>query len=68
MTITGMIVDGMCGASHPKLGDMHKEVKRRLATVLVLASRGGGKYGFVSEGKVIDQDLPALQKAVGESE
>lgn len=65
MTMTGMIIDGMCGASHPNLGDMHKEAKRTDRDCTRV--RAGGKYGFVSEGKVINQDPPALQKAVGES-
>ena len=41
---------------------MHKEAKMTDRDCTRACVKGGGKYGFVSEGKVINQDLPALQK------
>ena len=46
---------------------MHKEAKMTDRDCTRACVKGGGKYGFVSEGKVINKDLPAFQKAVGES-
>ena len=70
MTMTGMISDSMCGASHAKMMAMHKDAKMTDRDCTLACVKGGGKYVFVSEGKVYkiaNQDLAALQKDAGES-
>lgn len=70
MTMTGMISDSMCGASHAKMMEMHKDAKMTERDCTLGCVKAGGKYVFVSDGKVYqiaNQDLPALQKEAGES-
>lgn len=70
MTMTGMISDSMCGASHAKMMEMHKDAKMTDRDCTLACVKSGGKYVFVSEGKVYqiaNQDLAALQKEAGES-
>jgi len=70
MTMTGMISDSMCGASHAKMMAMHKDAKMTDRDCTLACVKGGGKYVFVSDGKVYqiaNQDLAALQKDAGES-
>ena len=70
MTMTGMISDSMCGASHAKMMAMHKDAKMTDRDCTLTCVKGGGKYVFVSDGKVYqiaNQDLAALQKDAGES-
>ena len=70
MTMTGMISDSMCGASHAKMMEMHKDAKMTDRDCTLACVKGGGKYVFVSDGKVYqiaNQDLAALQKDAGES-
>jgi hypothetical protein len=69
-TLTGMISDSMCGASHAKMMEMHKDAKMTDRDCTLACVKAGGKYVFVSDGKVYqiaNQDLPALQKEAGES-
>ena len=68
--MTGMISDSMCGASHAKMMEMHKDAKMTDRDCTLACVKGGGKYVFVSAGKVYqiaNQDLPELQKEAGES-
>ena len=70
VTMTGMISDSMCGASHAKMMEMHKDAKMTDRDCTLACVKAGGKYVFVSEGKVYqiaNQDLAALQKDAGES-
>jgi hypothetical protein len=70
MTMTGTISDSMCGASHAKMMEMHKDAKMTDRDCTLACVKGGGKYVFVSDGKVYqiaNQDLPDLQKAAGGS-
>ena len=48
MTMTGEISDSMCGASHAGMGAMGKNPK----DCTMGCVKGGGKYVFVSDGKV----------------
>lgn len=69
-TMTGMISDSMCGASHAKMMEMHKDAKMTDRDCTLACVKAGGKYVFVSEGKIYqiaNQDLSALQKEAGES-
>ena len=70
MTMTGMISDSMCGASHAKMMAAHKDAKMTDRDCTLGCVKGGAKYVFVSDGKVYqiaNQDLAALQKEAGES-
>ena len=70
MTMTGMISDSMCGASHAKMMAAHKDAKMTDRDCTLGCVKAGGKYVFVSDGKVYqiaNQDLAALQKEAGES-
>jgi hypothetical protein len=66
-TWTGKISDNMCGASHAKMLAQHKDAKTdRDCTQACI--KGGGKYVFVSNGKVYNidnQDLAQLQEHAG---
>lgn len=69
MTMTGMISDSMCGASHAKMMAMHKDIKTDHECALGCV-KAGAKYVLVSDGKVYNisnQNLAALQKDAGES-
>jgi len=65
---TGQISDSMCGASHAKMMEMHKDAKMTDRDCTLGCVKGGGKYVFVSDGKVYkiaNQDLAALQQHAG---
>jgi len=65
-TWTGQISDSMCGASHQQMTASHKGMTDRDCTLGCV--KGGGKYVFVSEGKVYNianQDSPLLQMHAG---
>jgi hypothetical protein len=65
-TWTGQISDSMCGASHAKMTSSHAGMTDRDCALACV--KGGGKYVFVSEGKVFkiaNQDLPLLQVHAG---
>lgn len=69
MTMTGMISDNMCGASHAKMMAMHKDIKTDRDCTMGCV-KAGAKYVLVSDGKVYNisnQSLAALQKDAGES-
>ena len=69
-TLTGMISDSMCGASHAKMMEMHKDAKMTDRDCTLACVKGGGKYVFVADGKVYkiaNQELAALQQHAGES-
>ena len=66
-TWTGKISDSMCGASHTKMMAEHKDAKTDRDCTLACV-KGGGKYVFVSDGKVYNienQDLALLQDHAG---
>ena len=70
MTMTGTISDSMCGASHAKMIAMHKGAKMTDRDCALACVKAGGKYVFVSDGKVYqitNQNLADLQKEAGES-
>jgi hypothetical protein len=65
-TWTGQISDSMCGASHQKMTSMHAGMTDRDCALACV--KGGGKYVFVSDGKVYtisNQELPLLQVHAG---
>jgi hypothetical protein len=65
-TWTGQISDSMCGASHAKMTSAHAGMTDRDCTLGCV--KGGGKYVFVSDGKVYNianQDLALLQTHAG---
>lgn len=45
MTMTGVISDSMCGASHAKMMAMHKDAKTDRDCTLACV-KGGGKYSL----------------------
>ena len=68
MTMTGTISDNMCGASHAKMMEEHKNIKTDHQCTLGCV-KGGGKYVFISDGKtyaVNNQDMASLSKYAGE--
>src|SRR5665213_28934 len=70
MTMAGMISDSMCGASHAKMMEMHKGAKMTDRECTLACVKAGGKYVFVSDGKVYqiaNQDMAALMKEAGMS-
>lgn len=71
MTMTGMISDSMCGASHAKMMQMHKDAKMTDRDCTLACVKAGGKYVFVSgDGKVykiVNQSLASLAKDAGMS-
>lgn len=63
---TGKISDSMCGASHSMMEHGGKKVSDRQCTIDCV--KGGGKYVFVSKGKVFEiknQDLKDLAVHAG---
>ena len=69
-TLIGQISDSQCGASHAKMMEMHKDTKMTDRDCTLACVKMGGKYVFVSDGKVYNisnQDLAALQKYAGEN-
>ncbi|HLI83643.1 MAG TPA: hypothetical protein VKV17_06970 [Bryobacteraceae bacterium] len=70
MTMTGMISDSMCGASHGKMMEMHKDAKMTDRDCSLACVKNGGKFVFVSSGKVYsisNQSLASLTKYAGEN-
>jgi len=69
-TMTGMISDSACGASHAKMIGAHKEAKMTERDCTLACVKAGGKFVFVSGGKVYsitNQDLAALTEHAGET-
>jgi hypothetical protein len=70
MTMKGMISDSMCGASHAKMMQMHKDMKTD-PDCTVACVKAGAKYVFVSDnGKVYqiaNQGEASVMKNAGES-
>jgi hypothetical protein len=67
-TWTGSISDNMCGASHAKMKAQHADAKMTDRDCTLACVKGGGKYVFVSNGKVYNienQDLALLQEHAG---
>jgi hypothetical protein len=65
-TMTGQISDSMCGLSHQKMISGHAGMSERDCTLACV--KGGGKYVFVSDGKVYqiaNQELGLLQVHAG---
>src|SRR5450755_320271 len=65
-TWTGQISDSMCGASHQKMTSAHAGMTDRDCALACV--KGGGKYVFVSDGKVYNianQELALLQVHAG---
>jgi hypothetical protein len=70
MTMTGMISDSACGSSHAKMMDAHKEAKMSERECTLACVKGGGKFVFVSDGKVYNvanQSFGALTEHAGET-
>jgi hypothetical protein len=70
MTMNGMISDSMCGASHAKMMEMHKDAKMTDRDCTLTCIKGGGKFVFVSGEKVYtiaNQNLAALTEHAGET-
>ena len=70
MTMTGMISDSMCGASHAKMMEMHKDARMTNKDCTLGCVKAGGKFVFVSGGKVYaisNQSLAGLMKFAGQS-
>jgi len=69
MTMTGTISDSMCGASHAKMMEMHKDAKMTDKDCALGCVKGGAKFVFVSVGKVYtiaNQNLAGLNKYAGQ--
>ena len=67
-TWTGKISDSMCGASHAKMMAAHPGAKMTDRDCTQACVKAGGKYVFVTGGKVYDianQDDPDLQTHAG---
>ena len=65
-TWTGQVSDSMCGASHVKMITGHPGMSERDCALACV--KGGGKYVFVSDGKVYNianQSLALLQTHAG---
>lgn len=65
-TWTGQISDSMCGVSHAKMIAGHPGMSEHDCTLACV--KGGGKYVFVSDGKVYNisnQSLASLQTNAG---
>ena len=65
-TWTGQISDSMCGASHAKMTSAHAGMTDRDCALACV--KAGGKYVFVSDGKVYkiaNQELALLQVHAG---
>jgi hypothetical protein len=68
-TMSGMISDSMCGASHAQMMAQHPGLKTDRACTQACV-KGGAKYVFVSNEvvyQIANQDLAALPKEAGES-
>ena len=66
-TWTGQISDSMCGHSH-KSAIEHSGKKLTAHDCTIACVKNGGKYVFVSGGKIYNianQDLPALEEHAG---
>ena len=69
-SMEGTISDSMCGASHAKMMEMHKDAKMTDRDCTLACVKGGGKFVFVSGGKVYNlanQNLAALPQRAGET-
>ena len=67
-TWTGQISDSMCGASHAGMTSSHPGMTDRDCALACV--KGGGKFVFVSDGKVYNvanQKLAALTEHAGET-
>ena len=67
-TWTGKISDSMCGASHTKMMAEHKPPSNNDRDCTLECVKAGGKYVFVSGGKVYNienQDLALLEQHAG---
>jgi hypothetical protein len=67
-TWTGKISDSMCGVSHTKMMAEHKPPSKNDRDCTLECVKAGGKYVFVSDGKVYhieNQDLALLQDHAG---
>jgi len=68
MTMTGMISDSNCGLSHAKMTSAHAGMTDKACTLACV--KGGGKFVFVSGGKVYsiaNQNLADLAKNAGDA-
>ena len=68
MTWTGKISDSMCGVSHAKMAAAHPGSKMTDRDCTEACVKAGGKYVFVTGGKVYsiaNQDLADLQTHAG---
>jgi hypothetical protein len=52
MTMDGTISDSMCGTSHAKMMEMHKDARMTDRDCTLACVKNGGKFVFVSAGKV----------------
>ena len=69
-TMEGSISDSMCGASHGKMMEMHKDMKMTDRDCTLACVKNGGKFVFVSGGKVYNianQKMAALAQHAGET-
>ena len=70
MTMKGMVSDSMCGASHAKMMQMHKDMKTDRECTMGCV-KAGAKYVFVADnGKVYqiaNGDTASVVKNAGES-
>ena len=67
-TWTGKISDSMCGATHQKMSTEHGNAKMSDRDCTMACIKEGGKYVFVSSGKVYtldNQDFAALSVHAG---
>ena len=68
-TMNGMISDSACGTSHAKMIQAHPEAKMSERDCTLACVKGGGKFVFVSGGKVYNisnQNFTALTDHAGE--
>jgi hypothetical protein len=68
MTMSGVISDSQCGASHAKMIAAHKDGKMSDRDCTLACVKNGAKYVFVSNGKVYNisnQTLADLQTHAG---
>jgi hypothetical protein len=68
MTMNGTISDSMCGASHAKMTAGHAGMTDKACALACV--KGGGKYVFVSDGKVYqiaNQNFADLAKNAGDA-
>jgi len=69
-TMEGSISDSMCGASHSKMMEMHKDAKMTDRDCTMACVKNGGKFVFVSGGKVYNianQKMAAITQHAGEA-